>query len=128
MKLNPINNPIPGADLSSLHIKLFNFVLRKLRDKDQIAYTELIKSLSGFRINENSNEKIKLRAVKKALWKLHTAGLITIIRERVRLGNIFLHADIFDEENKAAMSQKLSITQNLNGSNTVNINIGDSNG
>lgn len=94
--------------LSPLEKRALNLTLELLLKEKEVIKTQIYETLSGLRENTNGNEKIKLATSKGLLMKWHKLGLITIFRDKIRLGNFLLYSNILDEKNQNEVIESLS--------------------
>lgn len=99
--------------MSQVEMRAFNLIFKKLSEArdNKITEGELFKFLSGMRVVEGSNEKIKAYESKAFLKSWDKSGFVTKIHGDIRLGSIFLYIDILNKENREAVIKKLGLEQ-----------------
>lgn len=86
--------------ISDLEIRSFNLMLEKLMQNKNTKTSSILESMSGLRTKTHRNPKVKLPISKNLLRKWHKMGIITIFRDKIRVGNVLLYSDILNEKNQ----------------------------
>ena len=85
----------------------YNLVFFRLYPERELYKTQINKILSGLRQNPYLNSKVRKPTMKAWLVKWHKAGLITLWRDKVRLGNITLATNLLNKRNKDLLVKQL---------------------
>ena len=82
-------------------------VFLRLYPERELYKAQVIRILSGLREKPYLNSKVRKHITKAWLVRWHKAGLITLWRDKVRLGNIALAADLLNKKNKDLLVKQL---------------------
>lgn len=95
---------------SECECRAYNLVFLRLYTEKDIDKDRIFKILSGLKEKRGSNAKVRKPMMKSWLRKWHKNGLITIFRDKVRLGNIMLATSMLNKKSKDLLLEELATT------------------
>ena len=93
--------------VSECECRGYNLIFSRLHTERDLDKTQIFKILSGLKERPSLNAKVRKPMMKSWLRKWHKTGLITLWRDKVRLGNIALAINLLNNKNKDLLVKEI---------------------